>query len=164
LREARQTLNAATSFNIVANGATELSWCDFSAEVELQRREEGEMTGPRPAGVLHRTPDKGPTRRGMVYRQVKLNRVQGIGKMKIVALFLLCLFSETAIAQTSECQSIPKAGARLACYDKMSPPIAPGKSATPKTQPASEPGQFVDPLSAENARTDAAVKNICRGC
>jgi hypothetical protein len=50
-KETRQTLKAATSFNIVANGATELSWCDFSAEVELQRREgEGEMTGPRPAG------------------------------------------------------------------------------------------------------------------
>jgi hypothetical protein len=82
--------------------------------------------------------------------------------MRIVALFLLCLFSETAIAQTSECQSIQKANARLACYDKMSPPIAPGKSA--KTQPVSEPGKVVDPLSAENARTDAAMKNICRGC
>src|SRR5580704_749286 len=100
----------------------------------------------------------------MVYPQAKLDRVRGIGKMRVIALFLLCLFSETAIAQTEECQSIPKAGARLACYDKMLPPIAPGKSATPKTQPASEPGQFVDPLSAENTRTDAAVKNICRGC
>ena len=84
--------------------------------------------------------------------------------MRVIALFLLCLFSETAIAQTVECQSIPKANARLACYDKMSPPIAPGKTATSKTQPASQPGKFVDPLSAENARTDAAVKNICRGC
>src|ERR1700688_4583743 len=99
----------------------------------------------------------------MVYRQVKLNRVQGIGKMRIIALFLLCLFSEAAIAQTSECQSIPQAVARLACYDKMAPPIAPGKSATSKT-PASQRGKSVDPLSAENARTDAAMKNICRGC
>ena len=47
--------------------------------------------------------------------------------MRVVVLFLLCLFSETAIAQTSECQSIPKAIARLACYDKISPPIAAGK-------------------------------------
>ena len=84
--------------------------------------------------------------------------------MRVVALFLFCLLSETAIAQTEECQSIPKANARLACYDKMSPPIAPGKSAASKKQPASEPGKFVDPLSAENARTDAATKNICRGC
>jgi hypothetical protein len=84
--------------------------------------------------------------------------------MRVVALFLLCLFPGTAIAQTSECQSIAKASARLACYDKMSPPIAPGKSATSKMPPVSEPGQPVDLLSAENARTDAAMKNICRGC
>jgi hypothetical protein len=84
--------------------------------------------------------------------------------MRVIALFLLCLFSETAIAQTAECQSIPKASARLACYDKMSPPTAPGKSAMSKTPPASEPGKFVDLLGAENARTDAAMKNICRGC
>jgi hypothetical protein len=84
--------------------------------------------------------------------------------MKFIVLFLLCLVSESAIAQTSECQSIPKANARLACYDKISPPIAPGKSATFKTQSASEPGKSVDLLSAENARTDAAMKNICRGC
>ena len=84
--------------------------------------------------------------------------------MRVVVLFLLCLFSETAIAQTSECQSIPKDSVRLACYDKISPPIAPGKSAASKTPPTSEPGKFVDLLSAENARTDAAMKNICRGC
>jgi hypothetical protein len=36
-----------TSFNIVANGVTELSWCDFSAEVELRRAEgEGKVDGP----------------------------------------------------------------------------------------------------------------------
>jgi hypothetical protein len=84
--------------------------------------------------------------------------------MRFVALFLLCLFSEAAIGQTSECQFIPKANARLACYDKMSPPIASGKSAMSKTQPVSAPGKFVDQLAAENARTDAAMKNICRGC
>jgi hypothetical protein len=82
--------------------------------------------------------------------------------MRVIAL-LLCMFSETAIAQTSECQSIPKASARLACYDKMSPPTAPGKSATPQTTPP-EQRKYVDPFSAENARTDAATKNICRGC
>jgi hypothetical protein len=83
--------------------------------------------------------------------------------MRIIALFLLCMFSEAATAQTSECQSIPKAAARLACYDKMARAITPGKSATSKTPP-SQQGKLVDPLSAENARTDAAMKNICRGC
>ena len=82
-------------------------------------------------------------------------------KMRIVVLFLLCIFSEAAIAQT-DCQSIPKANARLACYDKISPPGALGRPAALKTPAAS--GEYVDPLAAENARTDKAVKNICRGC
>jgi hypothetical protein len=44
LRKARPTLKAATSFNIVANDAPELSWCDYSAEAEIRRAEgEGEM-------------------------------------------------------------------------------------------------------------------------
>ena len=81
--------------------------------------------------------------------------------MKIIVLFLLCMFSEAAIAQT-DCQSIPKANARLACYDKISAPGAMGKPAAIKTPAVS--GQFVDPLAAENARTDKAIKNICKGC
>jgi hypothetical protein len=57
--------------------------------------------------------------------------------MRVIALVvLLCAVCEPAIAQTSECRSIPKASARLACYDKMSPPTAPDKAATSKT-PAS---------------------------
>jgi hypothetical protein len=83
--------------------------------------------------------------------------------MKIILLFLLCLISEAATAQT-ECQAIPKANARLACYDKISPPGAIGKTATTTKAPAAETGQYVDPLAAENARTDKAVKTICRGC
>jgi hypothetical protein len=101
----------------------------------------------------------------MVYRQTQFIRVQKrIRKMRVVVLFLLFLFFGSAIAQASECQSIPRASARLACYDKISPPIAAGKAATSKMLPTSEPGKFVDLLSAENARTDAAMKNICRGC
>ena len=84
--------------------------------------------------------------------------------MRIIALFLLCLFSEAASAQTSECQSIPKAKARLACYDKMLPPTPLGQSATSKAPATPAQGQYVDPLAEENARTDAATKNICRGC
>jgi hypothetical protein len=104
---------------------------------------------------------KAPPYGRMMYCQISFMAC-GNKKMRVIALFLLCMFSETAIAQTSECQSIPKASARLACYDKMSPPIAPGKSATLKTPPP-EQGKNVDPFSAENARTDAATKNICRG-
>jgi hypothetical protein len=52
--------------------------------------------------------------------------------MRIILLFLLCLFSESAMAQT-DCQSLPKASTRLACYDKISPPGAMGKPATSKS-------------------------------
>src|ERR1700675_2669652 len=80
--------------------------------------------------------------------------------MRVIALVvLLCAVCEPAIAQTSECRSIPKASARLACYDKISPPTAPDKAAPSKT-PASQQEKYADPLSAENARTDAAMKNI----
>ena len=45
--------------------------------------------------------------------------------MRVVALlFLLGTVSDVATAQTSECQSIPKASDRLACYDKATPPAA----------------------------------------
>jgi hypothetical protein len=36
LRKAPLTLKEGTSFNIVAGGATESSWCDYSAEVEIR--------------------------------------------------------------------------------------------------------------------------------
>jgi hypothetical protein len=94
---------------------------------------------------------------------VLAHRVLQEFKMKIMLLFLLCMFSESAMAQTSECPSIPKAKARLACYDKISPPAAVGKTAAPKT-PVAETANYADPLAAENARTDKAMKNICRGC
>lgn len=94
------------------------------------------------------------------------HRLPGNGKMKFTALLLLlCLFSGGAIAQASECQSIQKAAARLACYDRASPPTMgakPAESKTPVVQ--SPPGQFVDQLAAENNRLDEKLKTICRGC
>jgi hypothetical protein len=90
--------------------------------------------------------------------------------MRIIALLvLLCTFCEVALAQAPECQSIPKASDRLACYDKAAPPkavgkraAAPDKQATPAT-PADQ-GQVVDMLAAENSKLDARLKTICRGC
>jgi len=44
LRKAPPTKKVRTSFNIVAGVATELSGCDFSAEVEMRQAEgEGEI-------------------------------------------------------------------------------------------------------------------------
>jgi hypothetical protein len=86
-------------------------------------------------------------------------------KMKSVALLIaLCVYCGPAIAQTSECQSIAKASDRLACYDRAAPPTSRSKpSATPQTS-LPQRDQPVDALAAENARLDAKINNICRGC
>jgi len=100
--------------------------------------------------------------------------------MKPIALLVvLCAFCTPAIAQTSECQSIPKASDRLACYDKAMPPKNQAKPATASppaasspaasspaasSKPAAQKGQLVDMLANENAQLDAKIKNICRGC
>ena len=96
--------------------------------------------------------------------------------MRVIALLvLLCTLSEVAIAQTTQCQSIPKASDRLACYDKAAPPTATGKPAASKTPAApdkaagpskipTEQAQVVDMLAVENSKLDAKLKTICRGC
>jgi hypothetical protein len=86
-------------------------------------------------------------------------------KMKIIVLLVLfCMLSTAATAQTAGCQSIPKADARLACYDKASPPVAPPDKSALSKVPAPPQGPPVDRLSQENARLDAKINNICRGC
>jgi hypothetical protein len=88
--------------------------------------------------------------------------------MKSVAVLIaLCVFCGPAFAQTSECQSIPKASDRLACYDKAMPPMSKAKpasaSSAPST-PSTQEGQSGDALTNENRRLDAKINNICRGC
>jgi hypothetical protein len=91
--------------------------------------------------------------------------------MRVVALFLFCIFSGQAVAQVSECQSVPKASDRLACYDRAAPPTAAGKpTASPRSPKSTAPigppdqGGVVDMLAVENSKLDAKIKTICRGC
>jgi hypothetical protein len=95
--------------------------------------------------------------------------------MRVIALLvLLCTLSEVAIAQTTQCQSIPKASDRLACYDRTAPPKAVDKAAASKTTapdkaavskaPTDQQGTVVDMLAVENSKLDAKIKTICRGC
>ena len=85
--------------------------------------------------------------------------------MKTLTLtLLLCSFSGTGFAQTTECRSIPKASDRLACYDKATPPISQQQKSVTAKPPTSEQGQPIDRLAVENSRLDAKIKNICRGC
>ncbi len=85
--------------------------------------------------------------------------------MKTFSLALaLCVFSGAAIAQPAECQSISKASARLACYDKNFPPIAAKHKARTEKSSTTDQGQVVDGLAEENARLTKKMGNICRGC
>ena len=78
----------------------------------------------------------------------------------LLALFVSC---GPALAQT-QCQSIQKASDRLACYDKAAPPTGKSKPAAAAVTASPPPDQGGDALSAENARLDARINNICRGC
>lgn len=82
---------------------------------------------------------------------------------RIVLLAVLCALCGPAIAQTTECQSVPKASDRLACYDRAAPPTGKKKPAAASSS-SSQSGQPADLLAAENARLDAKINNICRGC
>jgi hypothetical protein len=79
----------------------------------------------------------------------------------LVALFALC---EPTVAQTADCRSVPKASDRLVCYDKAASQVRTVKPAATSPAPAMQPAQTGDLLADENARLDATIKNICRGC
>ena len=96
--------------------------------------------------------------------------------MKVLPLAaLLVVIGQGAVAQTSECSTVPKARDRLACYDKAAPPTAVSKPALSKTPTATDKpaasktptdgqGTVVDMLAVENSKLDAKIKTICRGC
>src|SRR5882757_7761749 len=90
-------------------------------------------------------------------------------EMKFLLLTTLIFVGcQGAVAQTSECSTVPKASDRLACYDRAAPPSA-AKPAMSKQKAAAanappEQGAVVDALAVENAKLDAKLKKICRGC
>ena len=79
----------------------------------------------------------------------------------IVAVLVLCALAQSALAKEPNCRSIENANGRLACYDAASPPKA-AKPAAVESDASRPP--FTDPFIAEDARTTAKLKNICRGC
>ena len=85
--------------------------------------------------------------------------------MRLFAILIaICALSQTATAQTGDCKSITDTTARLACYDKATPPVA--KPAAKAKVPDSkvDNAKYVDTISAEDARMNARLKNICKGC
>jgi hypothetical protein len=84
--------------------------------------------------------------------------------MRILALVVsLCALSQAAIAQTRECRSIPDRTGRLACYDKASP-VEKSPARTGASRPSSAGPVVVDAVGAEDARMNARLNSICRGC
>jgi hypothetical protein len=85
--------------------------------------------------------------------------------MRLFALLVaICALCQTASAQTPECKSLSDPGARLACYDKATPPVAsrPPLRAAPVSKV--DAAKYVDTISAEDALMNSRLKNICKGC
>ena len=94
----------------------------------------------------------------------------------LAVLVAVGALSPPAIAQTPNCKADPDVDGRLACYDsapsggkstaaKPQKPVAAGAPAA-KGDPEKKAGpeKYVDTIGAEDARMNAQLKNICRGC
>jgi hypothetical protein len=84
------------------------------------------------------------------------------------ALAAICALCQPALAQSPDCKSMTNADARLACYDKTTAAPAPSAAAKPASRPAAaskvDAAKYVDSISAEDAKMNARLKSICRGC
>jgi type VI secretion system (T6SS) VasI/EvfG family protein len=80
---------------------------------------------------------------------------------KIFAVLAFCTFTQSALAAGPSCRAIESTSARLACYDAAFPPTI-AKPAEAKNDVSR--AAYKDPFIAEDARTTAKLKNICRGC
>ena len=78
-----------------------------------------------------------------------------------LTVLLLATFVQDAFAKEPECRAIEDTAARLSCYDAAFPRKS-AKPATDRNDLARAADK--DPFSAEEARTNAKLKNICRGC
>ncbi len=78
-----------------------------------------------------------------------------------IGVLLLFAVTQGAFAVERDCRSIEDASRRLACFDKKAPPKleTPAAAASDETRAA-----YKDPFAAEDARTTAKLRGICRGC
>jgi hypothetical protein len=90
-------------------------------------------------------------------------------EMRLFAvLFAVCALSSPALAQN--CTGAPDVDGRLACRDNYAPAeksriTKPYTPEPPKASAAkADPKTYIDEISAEDARMQAQLKNICRGC
>lgn len=78
-----------------------------------------------------------------------------------LAVLALCACAQNALAAGPDCRAIESTSGRLACYDAASPPKMEKPTAVEKDLSRAA---YKDPFIAEDARTTAKLKNICRGC
>ena len=76
---------------------------------------------------------------------------------------------QTASAATQDCKTIADPAFRLACYDKINPPIATYPIPLPKPShpvPSGSAGTsgYADTQNDDDAAVRAQMRNICRGC
>ena len=91
-----------------------------------------------------------------------LNVVCKEDRMKLLlAASILIGFAQGALAREPDCRAIDSTSGRLACYDAAFPPKL--KMPAARTD-ATTRDAYVDPIAAEDARTAAKLKNICKGC
>lgn len=79
------------------------------------------------------------------------------------ALLLASALGASALAASAaepNCRAIESTSARLSCYDAAFPP----KTRKPAETGIDSSAGYKDPFLAEEARTAAKLKNICRGC
>jgi hypothetical protein len=87
--------------------------------------------------------------------------LEGTRMKTTLAVLALCACASGALAAAPECRVIENANARLSCYDAAYPPKM-EKAVVPEKDPSR--AAYKDPFIAEDARTNAMLKNICRGC
>jgi len=98
----------------------------------------------------------------VVITRFSMNLVRKEDRMKLLlAATIFATFAQGALAREPDCRSIDSTSGRLACYDAAFPPTL--KMPPAKTN-ASSRDSYVDPFVAEEAKTAAKLKNICRGC
>ena len=79
----------------------------------------------------------------------------------IIAVLVLSICAQSAVAKGPDCPAIESRSARLACYDAMYP-LKLDKPAIVENDAGRPP--YKDPFAAEDARITAKLRNICRGC
>jgi len=97
------------------------------------------------------------TRFRLVYRI----RRRALLVASMLGTLILATLPQGAVAAGPDCRAIESTSGRLACYDAAFPPKEKKPAAAEND---GSRAAYKDPFVAEEAKTAAKLKNICRGC